>query len=52
MATAGVQLTLMSLPVFTAVTLEGPGGPDCNGPFGHPPIPGPPGSPFSAIVKP
>src|SRR4029078_841129 len=53
-ATAGVQLTLTPVPFATraATTLVGPGGPDCSGPLGQPPIPGPPGSPFSAMVMP
>src|SRR6478736_328972 len=59
-AAAGVQLTLMVLmplglglgTVSAATTLVGAGGPDCSGPFGQPPIPGPPGSPFSAMVMP
>src|SRR6476469_11193061 len=54
MATAGVQLTFTPVPLATraATTLVGPGGPDCSGPFGQPPTPGPPTSPFSAMVMP
>src|SRR5688500_6859088 len=52
MASAGVQFTLRPVDVFAAVMLDGAGGPDCRGPLGQPPIPGPPGSPYSAMVRP
>src|SRR4051812_6823278 len=51
-ATAGVQLSLTPPATFTAVTSVGPGGPDCSGPLGQPPMPGPPASPNSAMVRP
>src|SRR4051794_34094055 len=49
---AGVQVSRTPPATFTALTSVGPGGPDCSGPFGQPPKPGPPTSPNSAIVTP
>ena len=52
MATAGVQVSFSPPETTAAVTSVGPGGPACSGPFGHPPKPGPPSSPSSAMVIP
>ena len=51
-AWAGVQFTFRSPSTLAALTLVGPAGPDCRGPLGQPPIPGPPSSPNSAMVRP
>src|SRR5664279_4649673 len=51
-ATAGVQFSLIPPLTTVALTPVGPGGPDVSGPFGQPPIPGPPSSPNSEMVRP
>src|SRR5688500_9141107 len=52
MASAGVQFSLRPPDTLAAVIPDGAGGPDCRGPLGQPPMPGPPGSPYSEMVRP